>query len=85
MSALPTLFLEPLAFYLPFFIAGGMKFAFRIKAEPITQAAIIIGIIAFSSGSLASVVVYLGTPSAGIVCAIVLAVIVYLTLRLAPC
>ncbi len=42
-----------------------------------TQAAIIIGVIAFSSSILAIIVVFLNTPSAGIVCAIVLVVIVY--------
>jgi hypothetical protein len=61
-----------------------MKIAFEIKTEPVTQAAIIINVIAFSSGSLATIAVYLGTPSAGIICAVVLAVIVYLALRLAP-
>jgi hypothetical protein len=85
MSTLPTLFLEPLAFFLPLFHCWGKKFAFKIKTEPVTQAAIIIGIVAFSSGSLATIAVYLGTPSTGIVCAVILAVVVYLALRLAPC
>jgi hypothetical protein len=62
-----------------------MKFAFKIKTKPVTQAVIIIGIVAFASGSLASIAIYLGSPSAGIVCAIILVIIVYLALRLAPC
>jgi hypothetical protein len=61
-----------------------MKFAFKIKTEPITHAAIIIGLVAFSSRSLMTIVVYLSTPSACIICAIILAVIVYLALHLAP-
>jgi hypothetical protein len=62
-----------------------MKFAFKIKTKPVTQATIIINGIAFASGSLASVTIYLGSPSAGIVCAIILEIIVYLALHLAPC
>jgi hypothetical protein len=61
-----------------------MKFAFEIKNEPVTQAAIIIGVVAFISGSLALIAIYLGNPSAGIVCAILLAIFVYLALCLAP-
>jgi hypothetical protein len=52
--------------------------------QPVMQATIIIGIITFSSGSLATIVISRGTPLARIVCAITLAVIVYPTLCLAP-
>jgi hypothetical protein len=62
-----------------------MKSAFEIKTEPVTQAMIIIGVIAFALGSLVSIAIYLGSPLAGIVCAIVLEIIIYLALRLAPC
>ena len=62
-----------------------MKFAFEIMTEPVTQAAIIIGVIAFSSDSLTLIVIYLGSPSVGIICAIVLAIIVSLALYSAPC
>ncbi len=62
-----------------------MKFAFKIKIEPVTQAAVIIGVIAFVSCSLATIVIYVDTPLAGISCAMALVVIIYLTLRLAPC
>jgi hypothetical protein len=55
-----------------------MKFTFKIKTEPVMQATIIIGVVAFSSGSLATSVVYLGSPLAGIVRTVVLSVIVYL-------
>ena len=58
---------------------------FKIKTEPVTQAVIIIGIVAFSSRLLAAIVIYLGAGSAGVVCAIALVIIVYLALRLAPC
>jgi hypothetical protein len=62
-----------------------MKFAFKIKTEPVTQAAFIIGVIVFASGSLATIVIYINTPLAGISCAVALAVIVYLAVHLAPC
>jgi hypothetical protein len=62
-----------------------MKFAFEIKTEPVTQAAIIIAVVAFSSVSLALLAIYLGSALAGIACTIILAVIVYLALRLTPC
>ncbi len=54
-----------------------MKFVFKIKTKLVTQAAIIISIIAFASDSLALIAIYLGSPLAGIVCAIILAIIVY--------
>jgi hypothetical protein len=47
-----------------------MKFAFEIKTKPVMQATIIIGVVAFSSGSIARIVIYLGSALAG-VCAIV--------------
>ena len=53
-----------------------MKFAFKIKMEPVTQASIIVTIIAFSSGSLATIAIYARS--------VVLAFIVYLTLRFSP-
>jgi hypothetical protein len=62
-----------------------MKFAFEIKTEPMTQAAVIIGVIAFASGSLATIAIYVDSPLVGITCAFVLAVIIYLALCLAPC
>jgi hypothetical protein len=61
-----------------------MKIAFEIKTKPVMQAGIIISIVAFSSGSHATIMISLGTPSTSIVCAIALAVIVYLALCLAP-
>ncbi len=64
-----------------------MKFAFEIKTKPVTQAAIIIGIsiIAFALGSFVLLAIYLGSLLASIVCMIILAIIVYLALRPAPC
>ena len=61
-----------------------MKFAFKIKTEPVTQAAIIIAVVAFSSGSLATVAVYTQSPLVSIICLVVLAIIVYLALRFSP-
>jgi hypothetical protein len=61
-----------------------MKFAFKIKTKPVTQSAIIISVVAFALGSLMSIPIYLGSFSAGIVCAIVLVIIVSLALHLAP-
>jgi hypothetical protein len=70
-------------FILSVAIAWGMKFAFKIMTKPVTQAAIVISVIALSSGSLATIAIFLGTL-ARILCAIVLAVIIYLALCLAP-
>jgi cobalamin synthase len=61
-----------------------MKFAFEIKTEPVTQAAIIVAVVAFSSGSLAAVAVYAQSPPVSTICSVVLAVIVYLALRFSP-
>jgi hypothetical protein len=61
-----------------------MKFAFEIKTKPVTQATIIIGIVAFSSSLIAMIAIYLGSVLVDIVCVIVFAVIVYLALHLAP-
>ncbi len=44
-----------------------MKFAFEMKTEPVTQAAIIVAIVAFSSGSLATVTVYAQSPPISII------------------
>jgi hypothetical protein len=62
-----------------------MKFAFEIKTEPVTQAAIIVAVVAFSSGSLATVAVYAQSPPVSAICSVVLAIIVYLALRFSPC
>ncbi len=61
-----------------------MKLVFEIKTEPVTQASIIIAVVAFSSGSLATIAVYSESPSVCVFCAIVLALIVYAALRFAP-
>jgi hypothetical protein len=61
-----------------------MKLVFEIKTEPVTQATIIVAVVAFSSGSLASIAIYSQSPSVGVFCAIVLAVIIYSALHLAP-
>ncbi len=53
-----------------------MKFAFKIKTEPMTQAAIIIGVIAFALGSLATIAIYVDSPFVVISCVMALAVIV---------
>jgi hypothetical protein len=62
-----------------------MKFAFEIETEPVTQAAVMIGVVAFASGSLVMIEIYIDTPLAGIFCAVTLAVIISPALRLAPC
>jgi hypothetical protein len=84
-GAFSALFLKFLCFswYSP--LLGGMKFALEIKTKPVMQATIIIGVIVtFSSGLIATIAIYLGSAPAGIVCAIIPAVIVYLALRPAP-
>ena len=62
-----------------------MKLVFEIKTEPVTQATIIVAVVAFSSGSLASIAIYSQSPLVSVFCAIVLVVIIYSTLHLAPC
>jgi hypothetical protein len=61
-----------------------MKIVFEIETEPVTHATIIVAVVAFSSGSLALIAIYSQSPLVSVFCAIVLAVIVYSTLRLAP-
>ena len=61
-----------------------MKLVFEIKTEPVTQAAIIISIVTVSSGSLASIAIYSDNTTVCIFCSIVLAITVYIALRLAP-
>ena len=58
-----------------------MKLDFKIKTDPTLRALVAISIVAFSSGSLASIVVFLGDPLTAQLCALVLAAIVLLTLR----
>jgi hypothetical protein len=61
--------------------ASGMKFAFEIKTETVTQAAVIVAVIAFSSGFLATIAVYAQSPTISVTCAVALAIIVCLALR----
>jgi hypothetical protein len=62
-----------------------MKFVFKIKTKPMTQASIIIAIVAVSLGSLELIVIYFQSFFVCIFCAVVLTIIVYVVLRLAPC
>ena len=84
-SAVSNTLLQAL-FFLPSILALAfdMKFVFDIKTEPVTQASIIISVVAFSSGSLAMIAVYSDSPSVCVLCTIVLALIVYAALRFAP-
>jgi hypothetical protein len=77
-----TLFLKPYHPSPP--LAPRMKFAFKIKTEPVTQAAIIVTIVTFSSGSLATVAIYAQSPSVNVICLVVLAITVYLVLCFSP-
>jgi hypothetical protein len=61
-----------------------MKFAFKIKTEPVTQASIILATVAFSSGLFATIAIYAQSPHVSIICSVILAFIVYLVLRFAP-
>ena len=61
-----------------------MKLVFEIKTKPVTHTTIIVAVAAFSSSLLASIAIYSQSPLVSVFCAIVLAVIVYLTLCLAP-
>jgi hypothetical protein len=62
-----------------------MKFAFKIKTEPVMQAAIIVAIVDFSSSSLRMIALYTQSPLVSTFCTVVLAVIVYLALCFLPC
>ncbi len=62
-----------------------MKFAFEIKMESVTQAAIIVAVVAFSSGSLTTIAIYTNNSTVSTFCAVSLAVVVYLALRFLPC
>jgi hypothetical protein len=81
----PTLSLESIVTFPPLPSAPGMKFAFEIKTEPVMQAAIIIAVVAFSSGSLATVTIYTNNSTVSTFYAVALAVIIYLALRFLPC
>jgi hypothetical protein len=61
-----------------------MKFFFEIKTKPVTQAAIIVAVNAFSSSSLAMIAVYAQSPTVSNTCAVALAIIVYLALHFLP-
>ena len=61
-----------------------MKFAFEIKTKPVTQAAIIVAIVAFSSGSLVTIAIYAHCPPVSVICTVVLAFVVYLALWFSP-
>ncbi len=65
-------------------LASVMKFAFEIKTEPVTQASIIV-VVTFSSKSLASIAIYSQSPLVSASYAVILAVIVFSALYLAPC
>jgi hypothetical protein len=58
-----------------------MKFDFEIKTDPTLRTLVAILIVAFSSGLLASITVYLGGPLTAQLSALVLVAIVFLTLR----
>ena len=61
-----------------------MKLVFEIKTEPVTQASIIISVVAFSSGSLATIAVYSNSHTVCVFSAFILLLIVYAALRFAP-
>jgi hypothetical protein len=79
-----TLSFEPFLPSAPSPLAPLTKFAFEIKTEPVTQAAIIVAAIAFSSRYLAAVAVYAQSPPVSIICLVVLTIIVYLVLQFSP-
>jgi hypothetical protein len=80
-----TLSLKPFLPSPPLPLAPGMKFYLEIKIELVTQATIIIAIVAFSSSSLTTIAIYAQTPSASTFCTVILVVTVYLALCFSPC
>jgi hypothetical protein len=65
-------------------LASVMKFAFEIKTKPVTQATIIVAVVTFSSSSLVLIAIYLQSPLVSAFCAVILALVVYSALHLAP-
>ena len=55
-----------------------MKLVFEVKTKPVTQAFIIIAIVAVSSGSLASITIYSQETMVCIFCFVILAFTVYI-------
>jgi hypothetical protein len=68
----PSLSLESIITFTHLPLAMGMTFAFEIKTEPVAQAAIIIAIVAFSSGSLATIAIYATNPTISTFCVVLL-------------
>jgi hypothetical protein len=62
-----------------------MKLDFEIKTELTLQVIVVIAIIVSSSGSLATIAIYLNNLLTGIYCATTLAIIVFLALWLPSC
>jgi hypothetical protein len=83
-TPLHTLSFEPFLPFHPSPLAPPMKFAFKIKTEPVTQASIIIAVITFSSGSLATIAIDAQSPPVSIICSVILTFVVYLMLRFSP-
>ncbi len=52
-----------------------MKLVFKIKTKPVTQATIVVAVVAFSSGLLALIAIYSQSTLISVFCAIVLVVI----------
>jgi hypothetical protein len=84
MSVYTNTLLLALSSFSLLLLPSPINLVFEIKTEPVTQAGIIVTVVAFSSGSLALIGTYSQSPSLSIFCAVVLAVIDYLSLRLAP-
>jgi hypothetical protein len=61
-----------------------MKLVFEIKTEPVTQAFIIVAVVTSSSGALASIATYSNSQPVCVLGALVLALVIYTALRLAP-
>jgi hypothetical protein len=83
-APLHTLSFEPFLPSPPLPLAPLMKFAFEIKTEPVTQATIIVAVITFSPRSLTIIAIYAQSPPLSVICLVVLAFIVYLTLCFLP-
>ncbi len=62
-----------------------MKLVFEIKTKPVTQAFIIVAIVTSSSGALASIIIYSHSQPVCVLGVLVLALVIYMALRLTPC
>jgi hypothetical protein len=73
--------------FIPSPVAVGLadEICLQKKNKQVTQASIIVAVIAFSSSFLATITICAQSLPVSVICSVVLAFIVYLALRFSPC